>query len=77
MIQKQIYLTERQQAMLAAMAQDQGKKQSELIREAIDYLIDKTRHSRHLAVLNEAAGMWQNRTDLPEFRALRKKWDRA
>jgi len=76
MVRTQIYLTERQRDELAAIAKTAGKKQSELIREAVDHLIDQASRSRRKAVLGEAAGMWKDRTDLPDFKATRVEWDR-
>ena len=46
MIRTQIYLTDRQRSELATISKTSGKKQSELIREAVDYLIDKASSSR-------------------------------
>ena len=76
MVRTQIYLTERQRDEVAAIAKTAGKKQSELIREAIDRLIDQAGHSRREAVLREAAGIWKDRTDLPDLKAMRAEWDR-
>ena len=76
MVRTQIYLTEHQRDELAAMAKTAGKKQSELIREAVDRLIDKSGHSRREAILREAAGIWKDRKDLPDFKATRAEWDR-
>ncbi len=76
MVRTQIYLTERQRDELAAIAKAGGKKQSELIREAVDRLIDQSGRSRRQAVLREAAGIWKDRTDLPDFKAARAEWDR-
>ena len=76
MIRTQIYLTKRQRDKLAAIAKTAGKKQSELIREAVDRLIDQASRSRREAVLSEAAGIWKDRTDLPDFKATRAEWDR-
>ena len=76
MVRTQIYLTERQRDELAAIAKIAGKKQSELIREAVDRLIDLSSRSRREAVLREAAGIWKDRTDLPDFKATRSEWDR-
>lgn len=72
----QIYLTQHQRKELAALAKISGKKQSELIREAVDWLIDKEGLNRRETVLREAAGIWKNRTDLPDFEATRADWDR-
>lgn len=76
MIRTQIYLTERQRAELAAIAKTAGKKQSELIREAVDRLIDQAGRGRREAALRDAAGIWKERTDLPDFKATRTEWDR-
>jgi predicted DNA-binding protein len=76
MVRTQIYLTERQRDELASIAKIAGKKQSELIREAVDHLIDQMSDSRREAVLRKAAGIWKNRTDLPDFKAMRAEWDR-
>jgi hypothetical protein len=76
MVRTQIYLTERQRNELVAIAKTTGKKQSELIREAVDRFIDEGGRNRRKAVLREAAGIWKDRTDLPNFRAARAEWDR-
>jgi hypothetical protein len=77
MVRTQIYLTERQRDELAAIAKTAGKKQSELIREAVDRLIDQSGRSRREAVLRAAAGVWKDRRDLPDFKAMRAEWDRS
>ena len=76
MVRTQIYLTERQREELAALAKSVGKKQSELIREAIDRLIDQASDTRRKSVLRQAAGIWKDRDDLPDFNAVRSQWDR-
>jgi hypothetical protein len=76
MVRTQIYLTKRQRDELAAIAKAAGKKQSELIGEAVDRLIDQAGRGRREAVLRETAGIWKDRTDLPDFEAARAEWDR-
>ena len=76
MVRKQIYLTEDQSNELAAIAKTAGKKQSELIREAIDLFIDRAGNDHKDSVLRKTAGMWKNRTDLPDSKAIRAEWDR-
>ena len=76
MIRTQIYLTKRQREELSVIARNMGKRQSEIIREAIDRLIDQTGQGRKKTTLREAAGLWKNRDDLPDFRAIRSEWDR-
>jgi Spy/CpxP family protein refolding chaperone len=76
MVRTQIYLTEHQRDQLAAIAKSARKKQSELIREAIDQLINRSSDSYKELVLRETAGIWKNRTDLPDFKTIRAEWDR-
>lgn len=76
MIRTQIYLTDKQRTELSVIAKNSGKKQSEIIREAIDRLIDQAGQNRKKSALQDAAGIWKNRKDLPDFRALRSEWDR-
>ena len=76
MIRTQIYLTEKQRTELSVIAKNSGMKQSEIIRDAIDRLIEQAGHNRKESALNEAAGIWKNRKDLPDFRTLRSEWDR-
>jgi len=76
MIRTQIYLTEQQRDEIAALSKGTGKKQSELIREAIDLLIDLAGPKQRETILGQAAGMWKGRNDLPDFKALRAEWDR-
>lgn len=77
MVRTQIYLTEEERTGLGALVEATGKKQAELIREAIDRLLDTVSDHRRASVLNSAAGMWRNRSDLPDFKATRQSWDRS
>lgn len=76
MIRTQIYLTDAQREKLTAIAKKMELNQSELIRRAIDRLIDQTSDIQRKSILMEAAGIWKNRADLPDFRAVRSEWDR-
>ena len=76
MIRTQIYLTDQQRAELSAISKILGKKQSELIREAVDRYIDQAGNKRRKIVLQDAAGIWKDRTDLPDFTEIRTEWDR-
>ena len=76
MVRTQIYLTEEERAGLVALAKSSGRKQSELIREAIDRFLILFDEVRYRAVMDSAAGMWRDRDDLPDFRASRQSWDR-
>ena len=77
MVRTQVYLTEREREELAALAKATGKKQSELIRQAVDDLIAQSVAKRRDAVLQRAAGMWKDRDDLPDVTAVRAEWDRS
>ena len=76
MIRTQIYLTVEEMNALKALSNRTGKKQSELIREAVDeFLVRRSQASRH-EMLNDIAGIWRDREDLPDFSELRREWDR-
>jgi metal-responsive CopG/Arc/MetJ family transcriptional regulator len=77
MFRTQVNLTKAQRDGLSALAKATGKRRSELIREAIDALLERYADTRRQTVLDAAAGMWKDRKDLPDFRALRSEWDRG
>jgi len=76
MIRTQIYLTKEERDGLKEASAATGKKQSELIREAVDQYLDEAKDSRRQAILKETAGAWGNRKDIPDYEETRKSWDR-
>lgn len=76
MIRTQIYLTEAERTALSVLASTTGKPQSQLIRDAVDNLIGQYSETRRDAVLDNAAGLWKDRNDLPDFDDMRRQWDR-
>lgn len=76
MVRTQIYLTEEEKSQLETIALTRGVKQSELIREAVDELIEKYTPSQRLTQIKQARGLWKNRNDLPALRDLRAGWSR-
>ena len=77
MVRTQIYLTEKQRNELIAMSRRQGRRQSELIREAVDRFIASTSSRRRKDAMRSAAGIWKRRNDIPDFEAIRAEWDRG
>ena len=77
MLRTQIYLTEQEQYALRDIAGRTGKSQSALIREAVDRMIEQNGTTSRARIMAEAAGIWQNRDDLPDFSALRRESDRV
>ena len=77
MVRTQIYLTEEEKIGLGILAKSTGKKQAELIRMAVDRLIESASKSQRERVLDGAAGLWKDRDDLPDFDAARNSWDRS
>ena len=76
MVRTQLYLTPKEREGLAALSQATGRKQSDLMREAVDRLIEQFSEQRKRMVLDRAAGLWAKRRDLPNLRQLRPQWDR-
>jgi predicted DNA-binding protein len=77
MVRTQIFLTEEQKRQLKRLAAASGKKQSEMIREAIDGYLVKQGSEGWKAAFEAARGMWTDRDDLDGFvRDLRSEWER-
>ena len=76
MVRTQIYLTDQEKEALQVLAKRKGKKQSELIREAIDQFIVNSSIQKTESVIDKLAGIWKDREDLPAADALRKSWER-
>ena len=77
MVRTQIYLTKEERDGLATVAKSTDKKQSEIIREAVDRFLDLSVGKGRKTVLDKAAGLWKNRKNLPDFAAARRSWDRG
>jgi hypothetical protein len=76
MVRTQIYLSELERKSLKSIAVQTGKKQSELIRKAVDDLIHGFGGGDRGNFIKKAKGLWKERKDLPDFNGLRKEFDR-
>jgi len=74
MVRTQVYLTEKEKSSLESTAISQGISQSDLIRRAIDEMLIKTSVVNKGAILDEIAGIWSDRKDIPEIREMRAGW---
>ena len=72
----QIYLTDEERKALRVIANRLGQSQSEVIRAAVDRYIDNYHEGNTLDLLRRARGIWKDRTDLPDFSAVRNEFDR-
>jgi metal-responsive CopG/Arc/MetJ family transcriptional regulator len=72
----QIYLTQDQRQALELIATRRGQSKSEVIREAITLYIADTEATDRRELMRQAAGIWADRDDLPEFfEELRRELD--
>ena len=77
MVRTQIYLTESEQTALRTLSRRTGRSQSDLIRDAVDCLIEKVLPGDRARAPEEAAGLWRDPAGRPDFTALRKEADRV
>jgi hypothetical protein len=77
LVRTQIYLTDDEQKALRALSRKTGLSQSELIRQAVDTYLMSNHELDRAALLRQARGLWQHRTDLPDFAAIRREFDRG
>ncbi len=77
MVRTQIYLTKREHDGIRRMAVRTGMTQSEIIRAAVDHWLEQGGRKGRAQVLDSIAGIWRDRTDLPDFAALRREADRV
>ncbi|HVA79588.1 MAG TPA: ribbon-helix-helix protein, CopG family [Candidatus Binataceae bacterium] len=77
MVRTQIYLTRREHESLRSLAKRTGRAQSEIIRAAVDLWLEQKADVGRARILEAVAGLWRERTDLPDFSALRREADRV
>ena len=74
MVRTQVYITEKEKHSLQALSNKTGKSQSELIRIAIDSLIEEKQKQDKKESLKSAFGMWKDNEF--DFESSRKTLDR-
>jgi Arc/MetJ-type ribon-helix-helix transcriptional regulator len=67
MVRTQVYLTEEQERGLKRLAASSGRKQSELIREAIEGYLAEHRPKDWKGALEACFGMWADRDDVADL----------
>jgi predicted DNA-binding protein len=76
-VRTQVYLSEEQKRGLERLAATTGKRQSDMIREALDGYLAKHEPKDWREALEAVRGMWADRDDLDELQAdLRMDWER-
>ena len=78
MIKTEVYLTKFEKQQLIAISAKSGRKQSELIRDAIDSFIERFSSTPKdtKKILQKTAGMWKDRPDMISAEMIRRNWDR-
>ena len=77
MVRTQVYLTEEQERGLKQLAASSGRKQSELIREAVEGYLAERRPKDWRKALEAIRGMWADRDDLGDLHAeVGRDWER-
>jgi predicted transcriptional regulator len=75
-----INLTEENSERLEAIARRTGKSRDVLLNEAVETWADmpesQPASGDWKAARMQAAGMWKDREDLPDFEEIRRSWDR-
>ena len=75
MTRRQVYLTAAEFQGVARVAATTGRKQSEVIREAIDPYLQRLGPQDRLGRLRAGCGIWSDRDDI-DLRKMREEFDR-
>jgi hypothetical protein len=77
MIETELNLTEHERHVLQEISRRTGKTEGELMREAVGQLINGFQVEARLTLMQQAKGIWKDRSDLPAFEDMRSEWDRT
>ncbi|MDB5355666.1 MAG: CopG family transcriptional regulator [Phycisphaerales bacterium] len=76
-----IQVTDEIRGRLEELSRRTGRSLDELVNEALEHFVSqmevKLPRDDWKAAVMQAAGMWKDRDDLPDFAQLRKSWDRG
>ena len=72
----QVTLTDIEADRLRALCERTGKSEDQLLHEAVGALLADATKNNRLEALKQARGVWEGRTDLPDFAAVRAGMDR-
>ena len=82
MVQTQVAIPEQLDMVLASLAVRQGKRKEDVILDAVKAYVrepatpENLSQETILAMRRQAFGIWKDRTDLPDFEAIRRSMDR-
>ncbi|MGC1276248.1 MAG: hypothetical protein WBC44_21295 [Planctomycetaceae bacterium] len=76
MILTAIELTDDEARRLNELATRRGESFEQLTRRAVVDFLDRNEPDDWRAAIHAASGIWADRTDLPDFQALRAEFDR-
>ena len=77
MTQTQVTLPDNLDSIVSSLALEKGKKKEDIIVEAVEAYVHHPLDPEEILARRRAAfGMWKDRTDLPDFDALRRSMDR-
>jgi predicted DNA-binding protein len=76
MIRTQIYITVQLKKRLDDLSESRGSSKAEIIREALEIYCASVDESERKSKLQKAAGMWKNRTGIPDLKKLRSEFER-
>lgn len=69
-------LSSEDRVLLSSLAQDRGLTESQVVHEALTQLVGGMTNEERLRRFRQARGIWKDRTDLPDWEALRAECDR-
>jgi predicted DNA-binding protein len=76
MIRTQIYIPEHLQKKLDSLSKSRGTSKAGIIREALELYCAGLDESDRKNKLKKGAGLWKDKSDIPNLRELRSELDR-